>query len=533
MLEHTFIHIPGIGPRTERDLWQAGITSWQDLVGVLTPPTPLSRALRRRLDQFIPESVDALRRRDAGFFARLSALGEAWRLFPEFASRSVFLDIETTGLSPVFDSVTMVGLFDGHRYEVFIDGQNLQDLPDRLKEYSVVVTFNGSGFDLRFLRLAFKNLQLPPIHIDLRWVTRRLGYRGGLKSIEKEFGICRDHAVEDIDGYDATVLWSRYLRGDRAALQQLIAYNTEDVIHLKAIMEMAYDRLATEVSGALGERQEIYGGMAATPKPPRVRRRAVRKTAKTLVAELLDRSAIPEPKIVGIDLTGSERRATGWAMLQGARAETKSLVTDDDLVRETVAANPDIVSIDSPLSVPEGWNRAQEQLVHGAPIYRKCELALKRMGISVFWALLPSMRSLTMRGMWLADELRKRGLQVIESYPGAAQDILGIPRKGSSLEELKWGLNRAGISGPYLKGLVTHDEVDAITSALVGLFYLAGDCIALGTQAEDYLIVPKSPRINYAKLAEILAQTGLDELSAADTGVRELHAKPAPTVASA
>jgi len=328
-------------------------------------------------------------------------------------------------------------------------------------------------------------------------------------------------------------LWSRYLRGDRAALRQLIAYNTEDVIHLKAIMEMAYDRLATEVSGALGVRQEIYGGIAATPNPPKLRKRVVRAATKTLVAELLDRSAIPAPKIVGIDLTGSERRATGWAMLQGAHAETKSLVTDDDLVRETVAALPDIASIDSPLSVPAGWNRAQEQLVDGAPIYRRCELALKRMGVSVFWALLPSMRSLTMRGMWLADELRKRGLEVIESYPGAAQDILGIPRKGSSLEELKWGLNRAGISGPYLKGTVSHDEVDAITSALVGLFYLAGDCIALGTQAEDYLIVPKSPRINYAKLSEILAQTGLDALGAGDTRVRELHAKPAPIAASA
>ena len=76
------------------------------------------------------------------------------------------------------------------------------------------------------------------------------------------------------------------------------------------------------------------------------------------------------------------------------------------------------------------------------------------------------MKSLTMRGMRLAEELRKQGLPVIESYPGAAQDILGIPRKGSSLEELKWGLNRAGIHGTYLKNRVTHDEVDAITSAL-------------------------------------------------------------------
>src|SRR5438045_9230553 len=106
-----------------------------------------------------------------------------------------------------------------------------------------------------------------------------------------------------------------------------------------------------------------------------------------------------------------------------------------------------MVSIDSPLSVPEGWNRAQKQLVPGSPIYRKCELALKRMGISVFWCLLPTMRGLTMRGMRLADDFREHGMDVIESYPGAAQDILRIPRKGSRLEELKTRLTRQGNAG--------------------------------------------------------------------------------------
>jgi predicted nuclease with RNAse H fold len=185
--------------------------------------------------------------------------------------------------------------------------------------------------------------------------------------------------------------------------------------------------------------------------------------------------------------------------------------------------------------VPEGWNRAQEQLVDGAPIYRKCELALKRMGISVFWCLLPTMKGLTMRGMRLADEFRKRGLHTIESYPGAAQDILGIPRKGSSLEELKLGLNRAGIDGGYVTGRVTHDEVDAVTYALVGLFYLAGHYIALGTPREDYLIVPRSPKIKYSKLAKILAETGLDAVTAIGTGGLEckLDAKPESTPALA
>jgi uncharacterized protein YprB with RNaseH-like and TPR domain/predicted nuclease with RNAse H fold len=527
MLEQTFIHIPGIGRRTERELWQAGVTSWDDFADFFTRPAAISARLRRRLENYIPQSIDAVQRRDASFFTRLSTLGEAWRLFPEFSSECVFLDIETTGLSPVFDTVTMVGLFDGHRYDVFIDGQNLDELPERLKKYSVVVTFNGAGFDLRFLKLAFENLELPPIHIDLRWVTRRLGYRGGLKSIEKEFGICRDQSVEDVDGHEATVLWSRHLRGDRSALRQLIAYNSEDVVHLKAIMEMAYDQLAKQLASALGDQKEMYAGVGALPTPPKLRKPAAPSTRETLVAELLERSKIRAPRIVGIDLTGSERRATGWAMLHGAQAATKSIIMDDDLIQGTLAAKPDIVSIDSPLSVPEGWNRKQEQLVAGTPIYRKCELALKRMGISVFWCLLPSMRSLTMRGMRLADELRKQGLHVIESYPGAAQDILGIPRKGSSLEELKWGLNRAGINGPYLTGRVTHDEVDAITSALVGLFYLANDYIALGTPSEDYLIVPRSPKINYPRLSKILSLTGLDAVGEIDSEDTELNGGPA------
>jgi predicted nuclease with RNAse H fold len=122
------------------------------------------------------------------------------------------------------------------------------------------------------------------------------------------------------------------------------------------------------------------------------------------------------------------------------------------------------------------------------------------------------MEMLTKRGIKLASALRKAGCKVIESYPGAAQDILGIPRKKASLEELKWGLSRAGIAGDFLSTSITHDEVDAVTSALVGLFYLADHYIALGTTTEEYLIVPRSERFNYSKLAQVVSATGLDNV---------------------
>ena len=510
MLQQTFIHIPGIGKQTEQDLWEHGIRSWDDAERFEKLFGAVGARLHQKLDEYIPLSREALRRKDAGFFERLSALGEAWRLFPDFEDQCVYLDIETTGLSPVFDTVTMVGLYDGRKYKVFIEGDNLQDLPAHLRDYSVVITFNGAGFDLRFLRLAFPGLTLPPIHIDLRWATRRLGMKGGLKSIEAALGLKRADSVEDLGGHDATVLWSKYLRGDREALGKLIQYNTEDVVNLKPIMEITYDRLSRDRVPFLRDTAaRVFASIVELPKSNKravLKRASIQSDSTDLVSRLLTRCRSVEkpPCVVGIDLTGSEKRATGWAVTQGAIATTKCIRTDSELIAETLAANPDLVSIDSPLSLPEAHGTA------GAPIYRKCELALKRMGISVFWCLLPSMEMLTRRGIRLATELRKAGCKVIESYPGAAQDILGIPRKKASLEELKQGLFRAGIQGDFVTCKVTHDEVDAITSALVGLFYLADDYMALGTPNEEFLIVPRSAKFNYAKLAEIISASGLD-----------------------
>lgn len=511
MLQHTFIHIPGIGKQTELDLWKGGIRNWDDADLFEKRFGLLGARLQMKLDEYIPASRNAVLNKNASFFERLSTLGEAWRVFPEFADQCVYLDIETTGLSAVFDRITVVGLYDGRKYKVFVEGENLQDLPEQLRQYSVVVTFNGATFDLRFLRLAFPQIVLPPIHIDLRWVARKLGVTGGLKEVEKQFGLNRAKEIEDIAGYEATVLWAKYLRGEKSALEQLVQYNTEDVVHLKAIMEIAYDKLCAESLSYLKSTiAPVFTGVATVPNAKKstvLRQLAPLISVESPVTRLLRTCRTTDgPRIVGIDLTGSAKRATGWALMEGASATTKSLSTDEELIQETVAANPDIVSIDSPLSLPEGYGRPR------VPIYRKCELALKRMGISVFWCLLPTMEMLTRRGIKLAQEFRNRGLRVIESYPGAAQDILGIPRKKASLDELKFGLVRAGITGEFAMTKVTHDEVDAITSALVGLFYLADDYIALGTMNEDYLIIPRSPAFNYTKLAEIVQSTGLDKV---------------------
>jgi len=166
--------------------------------------------------------------------------------------------------------------------------------------------------------------------------------------------------------------------------------------------------------------------------------------------------------------------------------------SDEELIQRTLESHPDLVSIDSPLSLPSGRVSISDDDPRraSAGIMRWCERVLRQRGVSVYPCLIPSMQRLTERGMRLATSLRSRGVPVVESYPGAAQDILSIPRKRASLDLLSSGLSDFGLVGPWTSEKTTHDELDAITSSLVGMFFWAGRFEALGNEAEGYLIVP-------------------------------------------
>ena len=99
------------------------------------------------------------------------------------------------------------------------------------------------------------------------------------------------------------------------------------------------------------------------------------------------------------------------------------------------------------------------------------------------------MRKLTARGIKLKEILDKKGFDVIEVYPGAAQDIWKIVRKQNGLLKLKRGLERLGIRG--LKNAMTGDQLDAVTAALVGKCYTEGNYLAIGDKREGLIILPK------------------------------------------
>ncbi|HKI17515.1 MAG TPA: ribonuclease H-like domain-containing protein, partial [Isosphaeraceae bacterium] len=215
MLQNTFVHLPGVGPQRERAFWEQGILDWNRLVASAEEGERRGR-IRESWLQLVRGSIDALAGGDVGFFKPLLPSKEAWRLYSEFADRALFLDIETTGLSSDYDEVTLIGGLSNGELALFINGINLEHFPAYIERFPLLVTFNGSQFDVPFLRAHFPHARLDQAHIDLRFILASLGYKGGLKVVENALHLHRDPAIQGVDGFEAVRLWHRYRRGDRA-----------------------------------------------------------------------------------------------------------------------------------------------------------------------------------------------------------------------------------------------------------------------------------------------------------------------------
>ena len=514
LLPETFVHLAGIGLKTECRLWRSGVVSWRDLRG-----TRLAR--RPGVAEGIDRSETALVDGNLAYFFDALPSSERWRTYADFSDRFAAIDIETTGMS-IYDQLTIVGIELGGGYHAFVRGANLAEAEALLRTVDGLISFNGALFDLPFLARAFPDLVLPRTHIDLRFLSRRVGFAGSLKKVERLASLRREDDLDDVDGFEATVLWDEYEHGDVVALRKLIRYNAADACVLRPLADLVVERLRAELDRARRDpvdRDQLTLDVDAIapavrrvarrpPRPPRIkcgRDRILRignrhiqlpeprRIAPSVtLSQLHERMARPTDRVVGIDLTGSDLRPSGWALVEGDLTITGMLYSFDDLLRATVAVRPRLVSIDSPLSLPVGRDCTKDncdcRAVGG--ITRHCERELKRRGINVYPCLIQSMQALTRRGIRLAEALRAQGIEVIESYPGAAQDIMRIPRKRASQDQLRAGLERFGLRGIRPAGLLAHDELDAITSAVVGVFYLADLFEPLGNDEEDYLIIP-------------------------------------------
>lgn len=541
MIKSTFICIPGIGEKTEEYLWSKGILTW-DIFRKKNRVRGLSINKRKLIEEYLDKMEKEFYRYHASFFAKYLPGKEYWRIYKDYLNKTLFLDIETTGLSLYYDKITVIGTFDGNEIKIFIKDSNLEEILDYIQNYEILITFNGKLFDVPFIKKAFPDIRIPPLHIDLRYLLRNLGIKGSLKNIEKKLAIIRPDCLQETNGKKATVLWNKFIRGDDKALEELILYNIYDVINLKYLMDFCYIKKFSQIKNKLikDERETIlfylddpfYHSSQKKFNKSIIKRNYNLKllskhnipkkiTPKRLnsiiegylddeILYRIDRKKIETVNVdlnyliqeirknsdscvsVGIDLSGSEKRASGFCLLQENNVYLAALNTNKEIISKTLDAEPAIISIDSPLSLPTGRCCVDDSCeCRKFGIIRECERILKKRGINSYPCLIKSMQKLTKRGIELSDIFKEQGFKVIESYPGAAQDILWIPRKRVDLEELENALKNIGINIFLSSEKVTHDELDAITCALVGYYFLANSYEALGNKDEGYLIIPK------------------------------------------
>lgn len=253
MLTSSFIFAKGMTEDIERALWGRGLTSWDLLLrhpGEAHEVMGPTRAIK--LVEAVSDAEQARLRQDAGWFRTNWPDRELWRLWSGLcqAHEIALVDIETTGLTPGYDQITVIGLADAASARVFVAGRPLpgDEVLDRFREvikgYKLIVTFNGQNFDIPFIEKQFReaNFHFEMPHLDLLWPARSLGLNGGLKDMEKQIGIERPSDIKEMRGIEAIQLWGAWKAGDQAAYKRLTTYCKADCVNLKDFADHVYRR---------------------------------------------------------------------------------------------------------------------------------------------------------------------------------------------------------------------------------------------------------------------------------------------------
>ena len=172
---------------------------------------------------------------------------------------SLFIDIETTGLSKIYSDIVSITLllYEDGKYKIYqIFCQYKVDQPDALKylkelikSKKYIITYNGNSFDIPFLAekaeqcniaLSFDSF----IKIDLYNCIKKIRYKINtvdlkLKTVEEYFCIERN---DTLGGKDVLTLYEAYQLEPRKEFSYLILkHNYEDVYNLPFVMNNIFN----------------------------------------------------------------------------------------------------------------------------------------------------------------------------------------------------------------------------------------------------------------------------------------------------
>lgn len=167
-------------------------------------------------------------------------------------------------------------------------------------------------------------------------------------------------------------------------------------------------------------------------------------------------------KILGIDLAGNTTNPTGICILNNYEIDFKTISSDKQILEISSEIKPDIIAIDAPI-------------MKGQPRIRQADKILKK--FKAFPPSLPGIKSLTLRGSKLVDQLRIHH-QVIEVFPTATAKILGIYNKNYKKTAKKLKIK-----------IKNKHELDAYLCCLTAKMNIEGKTVEIGDR-EGKIIVP-------------------------------------------
>jgi len=181
--------------------------------------------------------------------------------------------------------------------------------------------------------------------------------------------------------------------------------------------------------------------------------------------------------IIGLDLAGNEKNPTGWAKIKNRTTTVCQLYGDNEIIRQTIKCKPDLIAIDAPLTMPK------------LGFMRKADREMNRLGYRVLPPTFSSMKTLTQRGIKIAQKLREHKLKVIEVHPTSTRKALEMPVK--DWRKIQTLLTTIGLEGEHQVRTLTPHEIDALTAALTGLLYIQGKVRSIGDEDEGLIVIPE------------------------------------------
>ncbi|MEW5896533.1 MAG: ribonuclease H-like domain-containing protein [Nanoarchaeota archaeon] len=248
MIRNSFLFLEKISRKKEKNIWKQGIKHWQDFLQT-EKISGVSKQKKYYYERKIKEAQQALLDNDSSYFMSKLPKKEMWRLYNSFKEECCFLDVEVDSQGKII----LVGISDNHSTKQFVKCINLDKAPveRELNKYKLLITFNGSAFDLPKLKKELKvEINIP--HIDLKPLCITLGLKGGLKEIEKILNL---HRPAHLYGNPVELWKAFHASRDREWLELLLNYNKEDVENLQRIMEYTYKKAVEELQkGPLEEK---------------------------------------------------------------------------------------------------------------------------------------------------------------------------------------------------------------------------------------------------------------------------------------